>query len=291
MSADRQAQSPESLTPDQGKIYWHDPFFEGLQLDLRQFKDVLEYKKEHELSKESLKIDVIIKNKSTKPLDHDIARFFKRYNLIEYKSEKDYFSVWDYWKVLAYAKLYASQNKIPLKQITMTIVLTMYPKSLQKHLASEWQQKIVNKGNGIYHVLGEKIPVQIVQTKKLAKDGALFLHSLRSNLTIEDAKTIKGMCEQLNIFDNKNIYVVRMLQANNRTFKEVVGVDAFADIVKELADEDPTFEDAIFSRFKINDLILKKTLEILKEAIAMGLSMEQISQLTKLSIEEIEELI
>ncbi|MCL2015857.1 MAG: hypothetical protein FWG68_06370 [Defluviitaleaceae bacterium] len=75
-------------------------------------------------------------------------------------------------------------------------------------------------------------------------------------------------------------------------------MQTFAEAIKELADEDPTFEDAIFSSFKINDRIREnteqatweKTLETLKEAKAMGLSMEQISRLTKLSIEKIEEL-
>jgi len=214
------AEQPQiSPTPEQGKIYWHDPFFEGLQLDLRQYSDVLEYHKEYELSKEALKIDVVIKNKSKTTIQHDIARLFREHNLIEYKSEKDYFSVWDYWKVLAYVGLYASANKVPLPQITMTIVLTKYPKSLIKHLKDENRVKIENQGNGIYYIKDERIKIQIVESKKLSKNDNLFLSFLRSNLTTNEAKEIGGIFETLKV-DSKNIYFDRIVQANKSTFEE-----------------------------------------------------------------------
>ncbi|MCL2015858.1 MAG: hypothetical protein FWG68_06375 [Defluviitaleaceae bacterium] len=67
-------------------------------------------------------------------------------------------------------------------------------------------------------------------------------------------------------------------------------MQTFASAIKELADEDPTFEDAIFSSFKINDLLLKKTLEIAKKALKKGFSVEEVASLVDLPIEKIEEL-
>ena len=38
-----------------GKIHWHDAHHEALQLELYEYEDVLEFKKEHQLSKEALR--------------------------------------------------------------------------------------------------------------------------------------------------------------------------------------------------------------------------------------------
>ena len=128
---------------EKGKIYWHGPFFEGLQLDLHQYKDWLEYEKEHELSKESLIVDVlVIKKTKDAKIDRDIGRIFKGHNLVEFKSEKDSFSVRDYNKILAYALFYSSFWDIPLSDITFTISLTIYPMALEKYLKNEMKQEV-----------------------------------------------------------------------------------------------------------------------------------------------------
>ena len=53
-----------SLKDSQNKIYWHDAFYEAVQLELAEYSHVLEFKNEHHLSKEALKIDVMIIKKA-----------------------------------------------------------------------------------------------------------------------------------------------------------------------------------------------------------------------------------
>ena len=45
---------------ERDKVYWHGAFFEALQLELYQYKDALEFLKEYQLSKEALRMDVIV---------------------------------------------------------------------------------------------------------------------------------------------------------------------------------------------------------------------------------------
>ena len=44
----------------QDKIYWHEAFYAALQLELHDYKDALTFEDEHQLSKEALKMDVLI---------------------------------------------------------------------------------------------------------------------------------------------------------------------------------------------------------------------------------------
>ncbi|MCL1996148.1 MAG: hypothetical protein FWG63_08085 [Defluviitaleaceae bacterium] len=74
-------------------------FFAALQLELHDYKDVLTFEDEHQLSKEALKMDVlIIKKTADVKIDKNIGRIFRNHNIFEYKSEMDNLSVWDYNK-------------------------------------------------------------------------------------------------------------------------------------------------------------------------------------------------
>ncbi|MDR1636953.1 MAG: hypothetical protein LBR93_06415 [Treponema sp.] len=55
----------------------------------------------------------IVKKAPELVIEKNIARIFKRINVLEYKSPEDYFSVYDFYKVLSYAYLYAALNKTP----------------------------------------------------------------------------------------------------------------------------------------------------------------------------------
>ena len=82
---------------EQGKIYWHSAHHEALQLELYEYVDSLEFKEEHALSKEALRIDTLaIKKIKDVQISKNIGKIFRKHNIVEYKSEGDYFSFWDY---------------------------------------------------------------------------------------------------------------------------------------------------------------------------------------------------
>jgi hypothetical protein len=94
--------------PRPEKLKWHPAFLQAIQLELVDYKDSLEFKYEHQLTTEPLRIDLlIIKKPSDLAIDKNIARVFRTDNIVEYKSPGDYLSVKDFLKVYAYACLYA----------------------------------------------------------------------------------------------------------------------------------------------------------------------------------------
>lgn len=269
-----------------GKTYWHAPFVAGIQIDLRNLADCLSYRGEYELSKEALKIDLVITKSTDAPLNHDIAQIFRGHNIFEYKSEKDSFSVWNYSKVMGYAFLYSSMNKIPLTDISVSIVLTKFPKKFARHLYENWGIKIEHKGDGIYHVPGEKFPVQIIESKKLSREN-LFLRNLKSTLTKNEAEAMGLMFNKLDI-ERKNIYVDRVTQANRLIFKEVMKVDTFMDLAMEVAEEQGWFEKR--DRELAKEWDKQKNENLVKKMLSNGFTMEQIMQVTDLSAETIKGL-
>ena len=120
------------------KVFWHEAHFEALKLELHEYKDALSFVSEHQLSKEALIMDaLIIKKEPHIVITKNIGRIFRAHNIVEYKSERDSLSIRDYNKVLAYALLYSSFEKLPLADITVTFSLTVRPKELLKHLKND----------------------------------------------------------------------------------------------------------------------------------------------------------
>jgi hypothetical protein len=95
-------------------ISWHPAFVQAIKLELEPYRDALEFIPEYQLTSEPLEIDVVIIKKAPDlVIEKNIARIFRKINLLEYKSPDDYFSVHDFYKVLGYAFLYAALNKTP----------------------------------------------------------------------------------------------------------------------------------------------------------------------------------
>ena len=104
-------------------IAWHPAFCSAAELDLKGEKDKLYFNPEHNLSKEPLRIDLLVIKKGKKDTtENDIAKIFRKYNLMEYKSPEDGLSIDDFYKVLGYACLYKGTadrvNKIPSNELS-----------------------------------------------------------------------------------------------------------------------------------------------------------------------------
>ena len=107
---------------ESNKVFWHEAFFEALQLEFHQYHDALTFDSEYQLSKEALIMDVlVIKKKPGQYIDKNIGRIFRAHNVFEYKSETDSLTQHDYNKVVAYALLYSSFNLVPVSDITVTL--------------------------------------------------------------------------------------------------------------------------------------------------------------------------
>ena len=174
-------------------IKWHPGFCSAMELEFLQYKDLLDFNREFPLSKEPLRIDLLmIKKIKDVVLDIDIGRLFKTYNIIEYKSPKDGLTIDDYIKTVGYAYLYkglgATVDAVPLSELTATIVRDTEPTELFKKIQNEGGT-IEEKYPGVYYITGVvAIPTQFILTSSLSKDFHVCLRVLSNKASEDDIK-------------------------------------------------------------------------------------------------------
>ena len=271
---------------EQGKIYWHEAHFEAMQLELYAYRDVLTFVQEYELSQEALRMDaLIIKKNKDIPIEKNIGKIFRTHNIVEYKSEKDNFSFWDYQKVLGYAHIYSAFEKVPMLDITISISLTIYPRDLVKTLISEYGLTIEDTSSGIYYIHGGSVPIQILESKKLPIEENLFIRNLRSNLSQEDMLRTLQAYKKYKSLNDKNVFIDRLVNANPYTLKEVMDMsDETLQIITE----------ALEKRGWLQERDQRRTTEdakkIATKMMLRGHSPEEVADITELSIETVRNL-
>ena len=185
----------KSRKVNSSSIIWHPAFFEAIKLELDDYKDVLEFRSEYQLSTEPLRIDcVIIKKAKNVVIKKNIAAIFRETNILEYKSPDDYVSVSDFYKVYGYACLYASFEKIPITSLTISFLESRYPKMLIEHLKVVREYTVEENSSGIYTVFGDIIPIQIIDTRELSAYENLWLKDLYHKL---DQNAIKCFLDEV----------------------------------------------------------------------------------------------
>lgn len=169
---------------------WHQGFYGAAQLEFRDDKDNLLFDTEHCLSKEAIRMDMLIVKKikefSTK---NPIGHLFKKHNVIEYKSPNDGLTIDDFSKTIGYACLYKSlaekTDEIPLNEITVSLVRERYPRKLIYALINNGYS-ITEYCSGIYYVTGNLMfATQIIVTSRLDKEHQ-WLRVLSANAKEED---------------------------------------------------------------------------------------------------------
>ena len=166
---------------------WHSAFYAGIQIELEKEADCLIFENEHQLGTKPMGIDVLIikKNKEI-PIHKNIGRIFRSYNIIEYKSPDDYLSIDDFYKVYGYCCFYKSDtvqiDLVKAEELTISFVCSKYPRKLISHLQEIRQYQVECVENGIYHVFGDFIPIQIIVTTQLGENENLWLKGLADKI-------------------------------------------------------------------------------------------------------------
>jgi hypothetical protein len=262
------------------KISWHPAFLQAIQLELADFRNALEFRSEHQLTSEPLRIDlVIIKKPKGLVITKNIARIFRTDNIFEYKSPEDYLSVRDFLKVYAYACLYAAITPdVDLADITISFVVSRYPRELVKYFTGVRGYSVEETQPGIYRVNGDYLPIQIIHSKKLSGMDNLWLRSLTDDLESSAAGAILEEGNKRLIFSGAYLNV--LIRANPKAFLEV-----------QTMARKPTFEEVFTKAGLIPKWIEqgeeKKAQEIARTMKTEGVSVEQITRFTGLSPETI----
>ena len=168
------------------KIQWHPAFDAALQIEFGDEAKYLEFDPEHLISKKPMQIDVLVKNEKHVKLRKNIGRIFRQYNIIEYKSPEDDLDIDDFYKTYAYACLYKSDTEavdlIPADELTITFVCYHYPRNMLRKLEQDRKMTVEQEDSGIYYLIGDAIPIQLVIVPKLSKEHNYWLNNLRNDL-------------------------------------------------------------------------------------------------------------
>lgn len=214
--------STTATADSEKKLQWHQAFYANIQIEFEDILDKLIFENEHHLGTQPKRIDVlIIKKDDDTPITKNIGRIFRKYNIIEYKSPDDYLSINDYYLVYGYACLYKSDEtkdrKIPIEEITLTLVSRKYPKKLVNHLKKVHNYDVQLIENGIYYIKGDLIPIQLIITKDLTDEQNLWLHNLTND--IHDADVVNTLICEYDKHQKDNRYKSVMdiiVHANNQ---------------------------------------------------------------------------
>jgi hypothetical protein len=175
--------------------------------------------------------------------------------------------------------------------LTITVVETRHPRELLHHLKEVRGYHIEEPWPGIYHVKGDSIPIQIIESKRLASEEDLWLRGLGNKLDRASALALVEKTAQHEKNADIRAYFYVILRANPEIIKEAFKM---TDIDVTFADTEIAFEKAL----EEVGLIAKweargkeeKALEIAKNLLAGGFSVEQTAKLAELDIGKVKAL-
>jgi hypothetical protein len=229
------------------KTLWHPAFCGAMQLELIDYRDVLEFQDEYQLTKGPLRVDIlIIKKIKNVIIAKNIARLFLRYNLIEYKSPDDTLDIYDFYKIHSLKLYYAYRKKINADNISITMVSSTHPYKLLKHLSR--RHKVTSDNNGIYVIDHEMRPTQIVVLSELPKEQNLWLTNLNKELTaVRLQHLLTGVAEHSKKHNNDDVvldaYLNVVAEANIEKFQEIIMKDTIIQCLEDVGYVDKFLKD------------------------------------------------
>lgn len=210
------------------KLHWHPAFCGATEWELRGNKQNLSFEAEHTLSKEPLRMDLLIIRKDPAAvIQNEIGKIFRTFNIVEFKGSGDSLTIDDYYKTVGYACLYKGigkhVNEIPSEEITLTLMREAYPRELFKTLERSGV-KVSEKYQGIYYLTGKMLfPTQIIVIKELDNKHAA-LRILSSKARREDIKAFlqdARLAKEPGDLENIDAVLQVSVSANKNLYKEV----------------------------------------------------------------------
>jgi hypothetical protein len=245
------------------------------------YRSLLYFEAEHILSRQPIKMDLLIlKKEEAAELPLDIARIFRKHNVIEYKNPKDGLSIDVFYKTVAYTCLYKSEgqttNEIPAEELTLSIFRFSYPRKLFQVL-SDLGANVKNKYAGVYYVTGiVHFPVQIVVIKELEPEIYSFLRVLAPNAKEEDIRQFiqqAGSSQDSGYRRNADAVMQVSIALNRAKYDEIRKGDRFmCEALRELMWEEYEEDKAKFRKEAREEGLAEGRTEGLAEGRTEGLA-------------------
>lgn len=229
-------------------IQWHPGFYGAAELEFISNKGDLEFQREFNLSKEPIRMDLlIIKKLSNVRTENEIGHIFRKFNVVEYKSNDDALSIDDYYKTVGYACLYKglgeTVDQVPANELTISIFRESYPREMfeaMKNLGLEIKERYP----GIYYISGKQalFDTQVVVTKQLNRETHRTLRVLSKHVKEED---VRAFVEEAALIsepgDRNNVDAVLQVSvsANKEIYEAIRRCDkVMCEALRELMKED-----------------------------------------------------
>ncbi|MDR1572726.1 MAG: hypothetical protein LBS24_00250 [Clostridiales Family XIII bacterium] len=220
------------------RLNWHPGFVEGLMGELDKNNDELDFLSELQLSKEPLRIDVVVvKKRPGLVIENEIGRIFRGHNIFEYKSPTDYISVVDFQKACAYVWLYAAETGADINDITLSFVSASHPEALFEYCVKSLGCAVSERCPGIYDIKGFFVPTQAIECRKLDGDGNPWLRNLRNDMSAADLEKLLVLLAKSGGLEKRRAYLNTVLVANAEILREVRDMyvtQEFRDVILEI---------------------------------------------------------
>ena len=238
------------MAEESNTIRWHLGFRGGIEALLWPYRNDLVFNEEFPLSKEALRVDLLVLKKTADVvIDNEIGRLFRMHNILEYKSPEDSLTIDDYYKTVAYACLYKSLGRtvdeIPGDALTASLFRHAYPRELFKAL-ERLGAVIEQKYSGVYYVSGlAPFPTQIVVSSRLEPGAYAALRAMSLDAADQDARAlILQSRENPDPGFRRNLEAVLRVSiaANGELYERIRRDSTMYDALRELMKEDLTQE-------------------------------------------------
>ena len=229
-------------------ISWHPGFYGAAELEFLSNKGDLEFQREYNLSKEPIRMDLlIIKKLSDARIENELGHIFKKFNVVEYKNPDNALTIDDYYKTVGYVCLYKglgeSVDQIPADELTISIFRESCPREMFKTM-KKMGLEIEERYPGIYYISGKQalFDTQIVVTKQLEKETHRTLRVLSKDVQEEDVRAfVEKAGKMTEPGDRNNIDAVLQVSvsANREIYEAIRRCDKImCDALRELMKED-----------------------------------------------------
>jgi hypothetical protein len=101
-----------------------------------------------------------------------------------------------------------------ISDVSITFIENRHPRELLEHLTMVRNWTVTEKWPGIYHVEGDFIPIQIIETKCLEENEDVWLSNLRDDLDSTRGKTIAKVFSPRNNEPDVKAYLAVVLRVN-----------------------------------------------------------------------------
>ena len=253
------------------KLQWHPAFGAALRITLKDEMEFLEMQEEYLLSKKPPQIDIlIIKKLRDRPVKKAIGKIFRQHNIIEYKA-------------CFYQSNTDRVKEIDPEELTITFACSRYPREMLNHLTEVRGIHAENRDKGIYYLIGDAIPMQLLITQELTQEENFWLKNLRIDL--KAGREIQNIVAKYEQNRHSKDYAAVMDLITRANWKEMEADRKMCDALRELFAEELKEE---------NEKGMERGIHLAKiifKLSAQGSSDEEIAEKCDLPLEQVREIL